>query len=72
MVKNYTILGLHWSLYEQHEPQSVQDCHAELVRLADAGLVEPLVAERFPFEEVPAALTRIAGGSSTGRIVVTA
>ncbi|WP_338750379.1 NADPH:quinone oxidoreductase family protein [Janibacter alittae] len=72
MVKNYTILGLHWGLYEQHEPQSIRDCHAELVRLADAGRIEPLVAETFAFDEVPDALTRIAGGSSTGRIVVTA
>lgn len=72
MVKNYSILGLHLWLYEKHEPQSLLDCHAELVRLADAGLIEPLVAERFGFEDVPAALARIAGGSSTGRIVVTA
>ena len=72
MVKNYSILGLHLWLYETHEPESLQECHRELVRLADAGLIEPLVAERFGFEEVPAALTRIAGGSSTGRIVVEA
>ncbi|UUZ45363.1 NADPH:quinone oxidoreductase family protein [Janibacter limosus] len=72
MVKNYSILGLHLWLYEQHEPESMRACHADLVRLADAGQIEPLVAERFDFEEVPAALTRIAGGSSTGRIVVTA
>lgn len=71
MVKNYSILGLHWGLYQEHDPQSVQDCHAELVRLADAGQIEPLVTERFAFGEVPAALTRIAGGSSTGRIVIT-
>jgi len=70
MVKNYSILGLHWGLYEQHDPQAVRDCHDELVRLADAGRIEPLVAERFGFEQVPEALTRIAGGSSTGRIVV--
>lgn len=70
MVKNYSILGLHWGLYEQHDPQAVRDCHDELVRLADAGKIEPLVAERFGFEQVPEALTRIAGGSSTGRIVV--
>ena len=71
MVKNYSILGLHWSLYQQQEPQLVQDCHTDLVRLADAGLITPLVAETFPFEQVPAALARIAGGSSTGRIVIT-
>ncbi|WP_114202587.1 NADPH:quinone oxidoreductase family protein [Janibacter anophelis] len=72
MVKNYSILGLHWGLYKEHDPQSVQDAHAELVRLADAGHVAPLVAETFGFAETPAALARLAGGSSTGRIVVTA
>lgn len=71
MVKNYTILGLHWGLYQQHEPQLVQDCHADLVRLADEGQIAPLVAETFDVADTPAALTRIAGGSSTGRIVVT-
>jgi len=71
MVKNYSILGLHWGLYQQQDPQSVQDCHADLVRLADEGRIAPLVAETFPFAETPDALARIAGGSSTGRIVVT-
>ena len=70
MVKNYSILGLHWGLYQRRDPQSVQDCHADLVRLADSGRIAPLVAETFPFAETPGALTRIAGGSSTGRIVV--
>lgn len=72
MVKNYTILGLHWSLYQQHDPQSVLDAHAELVRLADAGQIAPLVAETYDFADTPAALARLAGGSSTGRIVITA
>ena len=71
LVKNYSILGLHWSLYQQHDPAAVQEAHADLVRLADAGAVRPLVAETFGFDEVPAALARLAGGSSTGRIVVT-
>src|SRR5699024_3352015 len=71
MVKNYSILGLHWGLYQQQDPQSVQHCHAEHVRLADEGRIAPLVPERFDFADTPAALARIAGGSSTGRIVVT-
>ena len=62
LVKNYSILGLHWSLYQQHDPQSVLDAHAELVRLADAGQVAPLVAETYDFADTPAALARLAGG----------
>lgn len=70
MVKNYSILGLHWGLYQKHDPEAVQACHADLVRLANSGQISPLVAETFDFLDTPAALARLAGGSSTGRIVV--
>lgn len=71
MVKNYSILGLHYGLYRERNHAVVEECQADLTRLADEGRIAPLVAERFGFEEVPAALARIASGSSTGRIVVT-
>lgn len=72
MVKNYSILGLHYGLYRERDHAVIEECQADLNRLADEGRIAPLVAERFGFEEVPAALARIASGSSTGRIVVTA
>ena len=71
MVKNYSILGLHYGLYRERNQAVVEECQADLARLADEGRITPLVAERFGFAEVPAALARIASGSSTGRIVVT-
>ncbi|GAB4070499.1 NADPH:quinone oxidoreductase family protein [Angustibacter speluncae] len=70
LVKNYAVLGLHWGEYHRHDPQSVRDCHAELVRLAGEGVVRPLVSERVPLAEVPDALTRLAAGRTTGRVVV--
>ncbi len=70
LVKNYTILGLHWSLYLKHQPELVQHCHDELTRLADAGQIAPLVSDEVPLAEVPAALGRLAGGSTVGRMVV--
>ena len=30
LVKNYSILGLHWGLYKQRDPALVDDCQAEL------------------------------------------
>ena len=33
LVKNYSILGLHWSLYQQHDPAAVQEAHADLCLL---------------------------------------
>jgi NADPH2:quinone reductase len=70
LVKNYAVLGLHWGQYHQHDPQAVLDCHAELSRLAEAGVVRPLVSERLGFDAAVDALERLAAGGTTGRVVV--
>lgn len=70
LVKNYSILGVHWSLYLEHEPELVRHCHDELVRLADTGEIAPLLGGEVPLEEVPEALERLAAGRTTGRLVV--
>jgi NADPH:quinone reductase len=69
LVKNYSILGLHWGLYQRLDQDAVRDCHAELTGLAATGLIRPLITERLPLADVPDGLRRLAGGSTTGRIV---
>lgn len=69
LVKNYSILGLHWGLYQKRSPDLVQGCHRQLVRLAEEGVVKPLVSERLTMAEVPAGLQRLADGRSVGRLV---
>ena len=69
LVKNYSILGLHWGLYERMDPGSIRDCHAELARLVEAGLIRPLISERLTLADVPDGVSRLAAGSTTGRIV---
>ncbi|WP_031081278.1 NADPH:quinone oxidoreductase family protein, partial [Streptomyces sp. NRRL WC-3549] len=70
LVKNYSIVGLHWGLYNTKDPAAVRDCHDELTRLAAQGVVKPLVSERVPMAEAARAVQRVADGASTGRIVV--
>jgi NADPH2:quinone reductase len=69
LVKNYSILGLHWGLYERMEPSSIGRCHAELTSLVEAGLIRPLISERLTLADVPDGVRRLAAGSTTGRIV---
>jgi NADPH2:quinone reductase len=69
LVKNYSILGLHWGLYAQRDPAAIRDCHAELTRQVDAGLIRPLISERLPLADVPDGVRRLAEGSTTGRVV---
>ncbi|MFF1459502.1 NADPH:quinone oxidoreductase family protein [Streptomyces sp. NPDC058330] len=70
LVKNYSIVGLHWGLYNTKDPAAVRACHDELTRLAAQGVVKPLVSERVPMAEAANAVQRVADGTSTGRIVV--
>ncbi|HEY3883484.1 MAG TPA: NADPH:quinone oxidoreductase family protein [Trebonia sp.] len=68
LVKNYSIVGVHWGLYERVAPGMVVDCHAELARLVTAGQIRTLVTERLPLAEVPDGLRRLGEGSTVGRI----
>jgi NADPH2:quinone reductase len=70
LVKNYSILGLHWGLYNTHAPAAIRDCHAELTRLAASGTVKPLVSERVSFADAADAVQRVADGTTTGRVVI--
>jgi NADPH2:quinone reductase len=70
LVKNYSVVGLHWGLYRTVDPQVVADAHEGLIRLYAAGAIAPLVSERVPMAEAPAALTRLASRRTVGKVVV--
>jgi NADPH:quinone reductase len=70
LVKNYSVVGLHWGMYRTVDPQVVADAHAALTRLYEAGSIRPLVSERVPMAEAPAALARLASRGTVGKVVV--
>ncbi|MET9831595.1 NADPH:quinone oxidoreductase family protein [Streptomyces sp. NPDC006385] len=70
LVKNYSILGLHWGLYNTKNPKLIQHCHEQLTELAARGAIKPLVSERVPLAGAAAAVQRVADGVTTGRVAV--
>ncbi|KOU35563.1 NADPH:quinone oxidoreductase family protein [Streptomyces sp. WM6378] len=70
LVKNYSIVGLHWGLYAQKDPASIVRCHEQLTKLAAEGAIKPLISERVPLKDAAAAVQRVADGTTTGRVVV--
>jgi NADPH:quinone reductase len=70
LVKNYSVVGLHWGLYKKMDADLIQAAHRDLCALADAEKVMPLVSARLPFDEAPAGIARLASGETTGRLVV--
>lgn len=70
LVKNYTVLGLHWGLYPSVRPDLVDQAREEITALADAGAIHPVVDRVVPFEQTPEALTALASGATIGRVVI--
>ncbi|MFE5284883.1 NADPH:quinone oxidoreductase family protein [Nocardia sp. NPDC056611] len=70
LVKNYSILGLHWGLYRWADPAAVRECHSELTQMAREGVVKPLISERLPLEDAATALQRLADGETVGRVTI--
>ncbi|MFF4349834.1 NADPH:quinone oxidoreductase family protein [Streptomyces sp. NPDC001530] len=70
LVKNYSMLGLHWGLYNTKNPKLIQHCHEQLTELAARGAIKPLVSERVPLAGAAAAVQRVADGVTTGRVAV--
>jgi NADPH:quinone reductase len=69
LIKNYSILGLHWGLYNEKDPAAVAACHRDLSALAQRGAVRPLVSERLTLAEVAGGVQRLADGTTVGRVV---
>ncbi|MFC1432019.1 NADPH:quinone oxidoreductase family protein [Streptacidiphilus sp. N1-3] len=70
LVKNYSIVGLHWGLYKQYAPTEIAVAHAELGKFATSGAIAPLVGGRFSLDQAAEGLTRLGAGDSVGRLVV--
>jgi NADPH:quinone reductase len=70
LVKNYSVVGLHWGLYRQQDPALVERTHTELLRLYADGLIRPLVSEQAPLSAAPEALTRLASRATVGKVVL--
>jgi NADPH:quinone reductase len=69
LIKNYSVVGLHWGLYQVKDPQAIRDCHAQLGKLVADGLIRPLVGQRLGLDDVASGLQQLADGATVGRIV---
>lgn len=69
LLKNYSILGLHWGYYQTMRPSVIERGYAELSRLAASGAIRPMISRTLGFDELPEGLTDLAAGRTIGRLV---
>lgn len=70
LVKNYSVVGVHWGAYSNHRREVIDEAHAELMRLYAEGAVRPLVSEVVGLDGVPAALAALEARQVRGRVVL--
>jgi NADPH2:quinone reductase len=69
LVKNYSVVGLHWGLYNKRIPELITETHDALIRLYEGGKIDPLLFETVPFEEVPQKLELLSTRKTYGKLV---
>ncbi|SEM91345.1 NADPH:quinone oxidoreductase family protein [Lihuaxuella thermophila] len=70
LVKNYSVVGVHWGLFRQLMPERVIEAHQHLMSLYGQGAIRPVVYREFLFEELPEALNLLANRKTWGKLVI--
>ncbi|MFC4713271.1 NADPH:quinone oxidoreductase family protein [Planococcus dechangensis] len=71
LIKNYSIVGVHFGLFRNLMPDQVMKAHEELMELYKAGAIKPLLYKEFGFEGVVDALEQLGSRKTYGKLVVT-
>lgn len=70
LVKNFSLVGLHWGLYFEKNPQVLQEAQEAISRLHSEGKIAPLVSSTHPLAEAETALAALGGRQTTGKVVL--
>jgi NADPH2:quinone reductase len=70
LLKNISIVGLHWGAHVMHEPERIDQTFEALFALYREGRIPPVVYRSWPLDELPAALAALGSRQSHGKIVV--
>ena len=70
LLKNYSIVGVHWGASVARNPQASEQAHQRLLTLLQEERINPPVFPPFAFEDTPAALGAIYNRSTWGKVIV--
>lgn len=70
LIKNYSVVGLHWGLYRQQDPAKIAQAWDALWKLYAEGKIKPVIGARYPMKDVAAAMERLMSRSAVGKIVL--
>jgi NADPH2:quinone reductase len=70
MVKNLSILGVHWGAYAKLDPKVLTDSFKILIDWYMAGKLKPHVSNILPLAEANVALDLLRTRTATGKVII--
>jgi NADPH2:quinone reductase len=70
LVKNFSLVGLHWGLYFEKNLRVLQETQEALSRLYAAGKIAPLISATYPLADAAAALEALGARKTVGKVVL--
>lgn len=70
LLKNVSLVGLHWGAHAVHEPARIGETFDVLFALLAEGRIRPVVYRTYPLAELPAALAALGSRQSWGKVIV--
>ena len=71
LLKGASIVGVFWGEFARREPKANARALAELMRWYAEGKVKPVIDQRLPMRELPAAYARMGSRTVRGKLVMT-
>lgn len=70
LLKNVSVVGVHWGLYQQRDSPLVDEWMAALMALYEKRQIRPVIFRTFPLRDAAQALRTIADRESHGKVVL--
>ncbi len=70
LLKNFSLVGIHWGLYFDENPEVLRESQVALSRLYAEGKIKPVVSRTFPLKDAKSALAALGSRKTTGKIVL--
>ena len=70
LVKNFSLVGLHWGLYFEKNTQVLHDAQDAILGLYADGKIAPVVSATYPLQDAKVALDALGARKTKGKVVL--
>lgn len=70
LLKNISLVGLHWGAYAVNEPQRLPETFDALFKLYREGKIKPVIYKTYSLEQLPEALGALGSRATYGKLII--